>query len=133
MSKKLIAILCGLLMPISLAFADMTSDVADPNVSNEQALANAIAAGVSEEGAASALVEALAASGLSLAEAGTAASNAGANPFGISRGLSNVITAQLNAAFGDFGGSDSQSTNGQFSLNGTPGSGQETEDSSYGG
>lgn len=135
MNKKLIAILCGLLMPISLAFADVASDVADHNVSNADALSNAVSAGMTEDEATRALIDSLIAAGVDTADAIAAASLAG--------GTNKEVDASVKRLAGETGVSNSRLfsnavkayarlRNNNLIINGVPGSGQEVEDGSYG-
>ena len=159
MNKKLIAILCAVMLPVSMAFADLASDLAGGSdaataLTNEvmalMAADPTLSADEANEIASANLVSALIAAGSSPSEAAATATAAGAN-----ESVANSTAATATAA-GDSGntggetggetGGDTGSQNAGTSTGtgtssssstpagGEPGSGQEdeTEDNSYG-
>jgi hypothetical protein len=155
MSKKLIAILCAVLMPVSLAFAGLASDVAGDSPDLASALTNEVMAVMANDTTLTAdqakdiatqnLVTALLVANYSPSEAAAAATGAGASesvaysaagataPGGQQGGDQQGGDQQVgNQQGGNQQGGNQQGGNG--TDGGEPGSGQEDkiEDNSYG-
>jgi hypothetical protein len=154
MNKKLIAILCAVMLPVSMAFADLTSDLAggadaataltnevmavmaaDPSLSVDEAkdiasqnlVAALVAAGATPSAAAATATDAGATESVAYAAAGVPAP-AATGDSGTTGGETGGDTGSQNA------GTDTGAGSSSTPAGGEPGSGQEdeTEDNSYG-